>query len=283
MVFAIVEQSYQRLRTVLRQPWRGVLRSVRLWVGEVWAVPAHWLQAVPNRVYLKRKGIAALPPADLRRRVSGESSADMFVNKGRKCSDGLLAAVRGQGRELSSFQAILDFGCGCGRTLIWWDLAAGVEFFGTDIDGEAIHWCEENYRWGQFRVNQPLPPLKYPDNKFDLIYAVSIFTHLNEEFQFRWLGELMRVAQPGGLVLLTLHGEHVWSQLHPELIAQLKSDGILFLIDDYWKGAFPDWYQSTFHLKEYVFEHFAKYFTVMDYIPRGLNGHQDILVLKKPG
>lgn len=283
MAFAIVEQSYQRLRTVLRQPWRGVLRSVRLWLAEVWAVPTNWLQAIPNRVYLKRKGIVALPPVSLRKRVSGDNRADMFVNKGRSCSEGLIVALGRQGREMSSFKTILDFGCGCGRTLVWWNLAPGTEFHGTDIDGEAIRWCQENFRWGTFSVNRPLPPLRYADDTFDLIYAVSIFTHLNEEFQFRWLEEIRRVTEPGGLVLITLHGEHVWRQLNKNLIVQLKHDGILFVMDDYWKGAFPDWYQSAFHLKEYVLEHFAKYFTVIDYIPRGLNGHQDILVLKKPG
>ncbi|MBM4261241.1 MAG: methyltransferase domain-containing protein [Deltaproteobacteria bacterium] len=277
----IAPKSYQRLRAVLRQPWSGIRRSVWLWLAELWDIPKHRLQAIPNRAHLKRKGIVALPPASLRQRVSGENSADMFLNKGRKCSEGLSAALRSQGREISSFQSILDFGCGCGRTFIWWDLALSTAFYGTDIDGEAIRWCQENYRWGTFSVNRPLPPLPYADDTFDLIYAVSIFTHLNEEFQFRWLEELRRVTRPAGVVLLTLHGEHVWRQLNAKLIAQVKRDGILFVVDDYWKEAFPDWYQSTFHLKEYVIENFAKYFTIVDYILRGVNGHQDILVLKK--
>lgn len=282
MIFQIVEQSYQRLRSVLRQPWPGIVRSVRLWLVEISAVPKNSLQAIPNRAHLKRKGVGRLPPASLRKRVSGEPSADMFVNKGRNCSEGLVAALRAQGRELSSFETILDFGCGCGRTLVWWDLAPETRFYGTDIDGEAIRWCQENYRWGKFSVNRPLPPLPYADSTFELIYAVSIFTHLNEEFHFRWLEELRRIAKPGGIVLLTLHGEYVWSQLSPSLIAQLKRDGILFVVDDYWKEAFPDWYQSAFHLKDYVVEHFGKYFKILDYLPRGLNGHQDIIVLQRP-
>lgn len=277
----IIAKSYRRLCAVLRQPWPGIVRSVRLWLGELWDIPKNRFQAIPNRAHLKRKGIVTLPPASLRKRVSGENSADMFVNKGRKCCEGLSAALRGQGREIASFESILDFGCGCGRTFIWWDLAPGAEFSGTDIDGEAIRWCQENYRWGKFTVNRPLPPLQYADETFDLIYAVSIFTHLNEEFQFRWLEEIRRITRPGGVVLLTLHGEHVWRQLNARLIAQLKRDGILFVVDDYWKEAFPDWYQSTFHLKEYVYENFSKYFKILDYIPRGVNGHQDILVLKK--
>jgi SAM-dependent methyltransferase len=275
-----LKHAGERLRRVFNQPWRGVMRSIRLWLGEILAVPVNFLIAIPNRFLLMRNGIVALPPALLRERVSGERSASMFINKGRKCSKGIATALRKQGREVSSFRTILDFGCGCGRTLIWLKRAQKNQFYGTDIDSEAIYWCQKNYD-GEFKINQALPPLQYSNNTFELIYGISIFTHLDEQFQFRWLDELRRITRPGGLVLLTIHGEHVWRKLDEKLIAQLKHKGILFVVDDYWRDKFPEWYQSTFHLKSYVIENFSRYFKILDYIPRGVNKHQDVVIMEK--
>ncbi len=39
------------------------------------------------------------------------------------------------------------------------------------------------------------------------VYSVSVFTHLDERGQFDWLAEVRRVLRPGGVALLTVHGE----------------------------------------------------------------------------
>ncbi len=44
------------------------------------------------------------------------------------------------------------------------------------------------------------------DGSFDLIWAVSVFTHLAETWS-AWLLELHRVLKPGGILLATFMGE----------------------------------------------------------------------------
>ena len=41
-------------------------------------------------------------------------------------------------------------------------------------------------------VNGPEPPLNQPDSSFDLIWAISVFTHLTSSWS-RWLVELHRL------------------------------------------------------------------------------------------
>ena len=276
-----LKRTYWRLRAILRHPKSELYLPTRKAMTKVLAClhPGLW-----NQLRLRRFGIVAIPHAALRYRVHGNDDLYGFLNTGRRCSEDVLSAVEKSGRRFASFRSVLDFGCGCGLTLVWFaDHSRSLELHGTDIDTEGISWCQSHYTFGSFLVNDALPPLTYPDKKFDLIYAISVFTHINEEQQFCWLTEFKRLLADDGILLITLHGEHVWSELPPLLNAKLKQSGILFVSDGIWKGIFPDWYQTTYHTKEYVRDKYSRYFTVVKYIPRGMNRHQDVVVLQNQG
>lgn len=210
-----------------------------------------------------------LPPAELRYRVSSTPDAGNFVSVGKTCAADIQSALSKVGRELGSFTRILDFGCGCGRTLVHLkDLAPSAQIEGADIDAKAIEWCRQHLTFAQFSVSKESPPVAYSADTFDFIYAISVFTHFDEEYQFRWLEELRRIAKPGAILLLTVD-----SSLAGE-------EGFVFQ-RSYEEGLFPAWYQNAYHSKEYVVANFGKYFKVLDYIPRGMNAHQDVVVLEK--
>ena len=106
---------------------------------------------------------------------------------------------------------MLDWGCGCGRVLRHYaPLFDSVAFTGTDIDEAMIEWDRANITGVRFELNGAHPPLPCGDEAFDLVYGASVFTHLDEELQAEWLGELQRVTKPGGLVLLSTHGVSVY-------------------------------------------------------------------------
>jgi SAM-dependent methyltransferase len=114
------------------------------------------------------------------------------------------------GGSLKSFDSILDFGSGCARIArpLRDFVGPGVNLYATDIDREAVDWCRQNYAAvADFEVNDPWPPLKYEDSRFDFIYGFSVFTHLPEEMQVKWLQELNRILKPEGYLILTTHGE----------------------------------------------------------------------------
>ncbi len=210
-----------------------------------------------------------LPPAELRYRVSSTPDAENFITVGRICAADIQSALSKVGRDLGSFTRILDFGCGCGRTMVHLkDLASAAQIDGTDIDTSAIEWCRHHINFANFSLSNENPPIDYQSNTFDFIYAISVFTHLNEDYQFRWLDELRRIAKPDAILLLTVD-----SSLAGE-------DGFVFQ-RSYENGLFPAWYQNAFHSKEYVLTKFGSYFDVLGYFPRGMNAHQDVVVLQK--
>lgn len=240
-----------------------------------------WYVGLQDRRYAERTG-ARLPPTSLRYRVHGSPSMDGFLRVGETCGENIKATLEKVGKDLDSFQNVLDFGCGCGRTLIWFaDRSQSACWYGTDIDAEAISWCRNNLDFAEFGVNDPLPPLGYASETFDLIYAISVFTHLDEDYQFRWLDELERVTRPGGIVLLTVSGRRVWKHLPEEDVADIEREGFKFTASNTAKGIFPEWYQNAYHTREYVFDRYSKYFNVLDYVSRGM-GNQDLVVLQKP-
>lgn len=236
-----------------------------------------------DRGYSEKNGLVRLPPASLRYRVHGSPDAEGFLKVGKRCSEDIEAALEKIGKDFGSFRNVLDFGCGCGRTLIWFEgRSRPPNLYGTDIDAEAISWCRSNLDFAEFSVNDPMPPLGYPSEMFDLVYAISVFTHLDEDYQFRWLDELRRVIQPKGVLLLTVHGRRVWRDLPHEDVVDIQRRGFKFVAANTMKGIFPEWYQNAYHKKEYIFDRYSKYFDILDYIPRGMSNRQDVVVLQKP-
>jgi SAM-dependent methyltransferase len=224
--------------------------------------------------------VSSLPPPSLRYRVGGRPERKVFLNTGRQISEDIENSLEKASLKLDSFGSVLDFGCGCGRTLIWFANRKPT-FYGTDIDAESITWCRNNLKFGKFDVNDPLPPLIYQDGKFDFIYLISVFTHLNEEFQFKWMDELNRILREGGIILATFHAKGSWKDLLPEDIAELQSKGFIYRVRNDRRGVLPGWYQTAYHTKQYVVDTFSKRFKLLTYIERGVKNFQDVAVMQK--
>jgi SAM-dependent methyltransferase len=113
------------------------------------------------------------------------------------------------GVDATSLTSVLDFGCGTGRILTGWHLDdPGRSLCGCDTNPALIEWARKNLPPSiRLDLTSPLPPLPYPDGAFDLVCAISVFTHLRFSTQELWGRELGRVIRPGGLALLTLHGK----------------------------------------------------------------------------
>ncbi len=258
----------------LRAPMRyGRLRADAL----VWALKDRWISVKP--------GEFPVPPPLLRYRVHGSLDRDSFLDVGRKCAFDLKHSLSLIGENLQDFNNVLDFGCGCGRVLRhFYDLPERCHLYGTDIDREAIDWCRSNLPRISFAVNNSLPPLPHPTGTFELVYVCSVFTHLDEDYQFAWLTELKRVLKPGGILIATTHGAFAqqadwFSSVELET---LQHKGFLFRTGS--RGVFkldglPDFYQWTFHTKQYVTEVWTKFFTIRHYVEHGLNDHQDVVLL----
>ena len=110
-------------------------------------------------------------------------------------------------KELKNLK-ILDWGCGPGRIIRHLPKIIGnnCEFYGTDYNENSIKWCAENLPGIKFNKNDLKAKLPYPDNFFDVIYGISIFTHLSEQMHYDWCKELHRILNKNGILFLTTQG-----------------------------------------------------------------------------
>ena len=226
-----------------------------------------------------------IPPPLLRYRVHGHMGLIPYTRVGHQCAYDIQKIMAAAGRPVSSMRRVLDFGCGCGRTLkLLVKNNPATNFSGTDIDSQSIDWCRENFQNIEFSVNHAVPPLPYSDNKFDFIYAISVFSHLSEESHIRWLGELSRVAEPRGYLLATFHGEKSQSVLSEQERNCVAKNGFFFKEEGkgkYKLDGLPDTYQSAYISKDYIKKYWSKYFEIENIINTGMNNHQNVVLLRK--
>jgi len=230
-----------------------------------------------------------VPPPMLRQRVHGRFDRESYLNVGRQCARDIRDLLGRAGRDFDSFGEVLDFGCGSGRVLRFLrDRPESCRLHGTDIDEQAIAWCRKHLPFASWSANAPMPRTAYPDRTFDLIYAISVFTHIDEEMQFAWLAELGRIAKPGAVLLLTVHGEHTRSEFPEHDKALVAQNGFMYTVlktGRFKPDGLPDFYQVTHHTRAYIEDRWSAYFDLAGYVERGLNAHQDAVILlnRQPG
>lgn len=220
-----------------------------------------------------------LPPAWLRRRVGLTSSRREFLEVGRIAAGGLLSAVVDAGCSVGDYPRWLDFGSGCGRVARHLGRHPAIRrLAGVDVDRDAIEWCRRNLA-GDYRLIGSRPPLPMADESADVVFAVSVFTHMDEPVQREWLKEIHRVVRPGGLLVVSSHPpELTWTR--PDLTSdqhrELENRGFLFAPA---AGPFND--SSTFQSESFLRENWSGLFAPRLFRAAGLGGYQDLSVWER--
>ncbi|OIP73042.1 MAG: hypothetical protein AUK43_01495 [Oscillatoriales cyanobacterium CG2_30_40_61] len=159
-----------------------------------------------------------VPPQDLR--LVFVENEEYYLNSGKTQVQVMLNVLRECGYFLKTGSRILDFGCASGRILRELaDLSDICEIWGTDISADCIAWCQQNMSPPfHFFVGTTLPHLPFEDRYFDLIYAGSVFTHI-DDLADAWLLELRRILKPGGLAFITIQEQYIFDKIKefPEL------------------------------------------------------------------
>jgi SAM-dependent methyltransferase len=107
--------------------------------------------------------------------------------------------------------AHLDFGCGDGRFLAALQGKGIGRLLGIDGSAEAVKRTSDRYPGLDVRHVGRTIPLPFADGEFSSISLMDVLEHVDE--QDALLGELYRVLQDDGVLILTVPGRHVFSFL----------------------------------------------------------------------
>jgi SAM-dependent methyltransferase len=183
---------------------------------------------------------------------------------------------------------VLDWGVGHGRVIRHFrSLYAGVKPYGIDIDKENVAWARKHLAEVAISEGPLMPPTQYPDAEFDLVYGISVMTHLTRSVQEAWLEEIGRILRPGGMALLTFAGntaaafssqflEKAWMDEYLILGRgrDLPSGDLIGKISD------PNYYRNVKISAAEVAKLCKPYFEVLGVL-ECMFGYQDLAVLRK--
>jgi SAM-dependent methyltransferase len=203
------------------------------------------------------------------------------------------------GRAVPVCEAVLDFGCGWGRIIRFFqkDLDAR-RLWGIDASPEMIEICRRHDRWSRFEEVAPSGPTAFADGTFDFVYSFSVFSHFSEAMHDRWLDEIRRILRPGGLFIATTRRRDFIEQSvldrlrrplsrHPEAIAGMFADTRRWLAaydaGQYCYEPLPgmvDWGETCIP-RAYALRRWSRHFTVRDFIDDPRRCTQNVIVARR--
>jgi SAM-dependent methyltransferase len=257
------------------RPVYNLARRVRFAIGE--RLGARPVEGLTGRVHYNDFMLTSAEPEKV---ASYRDGATQFV-------DILERSVTEAGRSWDSLEAVMEVGCGYGRIVreLVKRLPPSRIFVSDVIDGGA------RFTAAEFGV-QKVPPIERGGDlksKFDLIYLLSVYTHLRRDMVVSNLRGVAAALKPGGVAVITIHGqgsaetaeryEQYWLD-KTRLLQALARDG-------YYYERYPYYYDEygltwfTRDAFEKLVSETAPELSLVAYHAMDVDAHQDIFVYRK--
>lgn len=179
----------------------------------------HALNPIDHFVLVVR-GLSHLPPYSIRVRSNGVSKqfgGEKFFLFGHQLAKYLKTYA-----NLSSESKVLEIGCGCGRTAFALsEILNDGNYYGIDIEPISLESCLKNsflasknfhFQYMDVHNNEYNPNGKssaglycfpFKNNEFDVVFLVSVFTHMLTDEVKNYITEISRMLRPGGICMIT--------------------------------------------------------------------------------
>jgi SAM-dependent methyltransferase len=211
--------------------------------------------------------------------VTNSFNKELFYDIGALGAECIRRILKKNKVDINTFGSILDFGCGCERILRHWKTLNGPKIYGSDYNPSLADWRQKSLPFAEVKQNKLSGELDYENEKFDFIYAISVFTHLSEDLQYFWINELTRVLKPGGYLLMSVHATTCTFIGRPPWVRQKFESGQLVVLESERAGTN---FCNAYHPEAYIRKWLGQKYIFVDFVPRGARDtNQDVCLLMK--
>ena len=204
-----------------------------------------------------------------------------YLADGWRTLSELLLLLERSGRPLTGFANVLEFASGHGRFTRHLVKAIGAERLTvSDVVPGAVQFSTAQFGVQGFLSTTKPAELAWP-KQHDLIFVLSLFSHLPKATWLPWLAKLWDMTAPGGCLVFTTHGEYAAKRAG--IVA--ADDGYHFHAESESHAIDAQEYGTTYTLPAFVqaqLQALSPAPARVDHCPTWFWAHQDAFVLHKP-
>ncbi|MBF5004011.1 class I SAM-dependent methyltransferase [Diaphorobacter sp. NR2-3-3-1] len=204
-----------------------------------------------------------------------------YLADGWRTLSELVLLLEEVGHPLLRTRSVLEFASGHGRFTRHLVKALGAErVVANDVVVDSVEFSRRTFGVEGF-VSPSVPEQVQWNKKHDLVFVLSLFTHLPASTWSRWLRRIFDMVEPGGVLVFTTHGaEAVFKQN-----VTLDDNGYFFVASSESNAIDGQEYGTTFTSEAFVRARIAETLPearLLKVAERQFWHHQDAIVIEKP-
>lgn len=176
---------------------------------------------------LEKKIVKAISPKDemynfARGKMNSKGEADeYYFSTGRNLAMNLVNYLEEAGQDCASMD-LLDFAAGYGRVSRWFSpLFKSVT--PSDLEKAMIDFHKKEFGNVGFVSSADPATLAEHQERYDVVFVFSLFTHLPESIWGEWLAGLAGLTRPGGYMVFSTHSYELFAKLNPAMFGDAST------------------------------------------------------------
>ncbi len=178
-------------------------------------------------------------------------------------------------------QSVLEFASGHGRFTRHLVKALGAQrVVASDVVADSVEFARQAFGVEGF-VSAAVPEDVQWQRQHDLVFVLSLFSHLPASTWSRWLRRIYDMVAPGGVLVFTTHGDEAVRKQN----VTLDENGYFFTPSSESNAIDGQEYGTTFTSEAFVRARIAEHLPgarLLKLAPRQFWHHQDAYVVEKP-
>jgi 2-polyprenyl-3-methyl-5-hydroxy-6-metoxy-1,4-benzoquinol methylase len=178
-------------------------------------------------------------------------------------------------------ERILDFASGYGCVSRHFkNVMPNTSLTAMDIHEHAYHFNKMHFGVDAIVSSEDPVGVNVP-HLFDVVFALSFFSHMPDRIFAVWLGKLSSFVRLGGIVIFTTHGETTHNNVIKHI--SVNNEGYGFISDSEQFDLSTESYGHAITYSKYVLDKIKMlpHMKLVESIPGDWWGHQDVFILKR--